>query len=65
MTEAIPPEMRNTDSYLCEQQTEHTLAISEQLRAKAAELMDLIDETIPVLREQVQMARERRGQKPV
>lgn len=45
-----------------EHETETTIAISEQLRAKAAELMAMIDETIPVLREQINAARKRRSE---
>lgn len=45
-----------------ERSTESTIEISEQLRQKAAELMEMIDETIPILREQILAARRRRGE---
>lgn len=44
-----------------EHETEVTIEISEQLRMKAAELMAMIDETIPILQEQIAAARKRRG----
>lgn len=39
-----------------------TIRVSEELRTKASELVDLLDQAIPVLRERIAAARAQRSE---